>query len=101
MPLKRWVDLSMDFVTGLPLSNGFDAVLVVVDRLTKMRHFIPINTTASARDVAEMIVKHVVKLHGLPSSMVSDRGPQFVALVWKEICKRLGIERRLSTAYRP
>ena len=101
VPVKRWADWSMDFVTGLPMSNGFDCILVVVDRLTKIRHFIPTNTTIDALGTAELLVRHVVKLHGLPESIVSDRGPQFAALVFKEICRRLGADRRLSTSFRP
>ena len=101
VPLRRWTDWSLDFVTGLPLSNGYDCILVVVDRLTKMRHFIPTSVTLDALGTAELLIKYVVKLHGLPDSLVSDRGPQFAAAVFKEICKRMGVERRLSTAYRP
>lgn len=91
----------MDFVTGLPVSEGFDAVLVVVDRLTKMRHFIATNTTATAETVADLYVNNVYRLHGFPDTVVSDRGPQFVALFWRNLCQRLRVSRLLSTAFHP
>ncbi len=101
VPEQRWKDISMDFVTGLPHSEGNDSILVVVDRLTKMRHFLPTTTTASAADVAELYVRNIFKLHGFPKTVVSDRGPQFAATFWNELCKRLGIQRLLSTAFHP
>ena len=94
-------DISIDFVTGLPLSNGFDAILVVVDRLTKRRHFIACQTTCTAADLAELFVQRVWSWHGLPFSIISDRGPQFAAEFWKALCARLLIDPLLSTAYHP
>ena len=76
----------MDFVTGLPTSDGSDAILVVVDRLTKMRHFIPTTIEASAETVADLYINCIYRLHGIPDTIVSDRGPQFVALFWKLLC---------------
>ena len=101
IPDRRWKDISIDFVTGLPFSNGFDAVLVVVDRLTKRRHFVACQTTCTAADLAELFVQRVWSWHGLPSSIVSDRGPQFAAEFWKALCARLLIDPLLSTAYHP
>jgi RNase H-like domain found in reverse transcriptase/Reverse transcriptase (RNA-dependent DNA polymerase)/Integrase zinc binding domain len=104
IPQQPWQDISMDFITGLPMSGGYDAVLVVTCRLTKMRHFIPClakkKGTSSYR-TAELIIQHVVKLHGLPDTIVSDRGPQFVAEFWKHLCRILEVDSRLSTAYHP
>lgn len=91
----------MDFVTGLPTSEGFDAILVVVDRLTKMRHLIPCNDTATAPDVARLYLDHVWKLHGLPEAIVSDRSPQFTARFWSDLCTLLRIRLRLSTTFHP
>ena len=104
VPDRGWQDIAIDFVTGLPESNGNDAILVVVDRLTKMRHFIPCvngdqGTTAEA--TARMFLEHVWRYHGLPRSIVSDRGPQFVSFFWKALCKILGISVKLSTAFHP
>ena len=98
---KPWEDISMDFVTVLPECEGYDAIWVVVDRLSKMRHFVPCRTTVDARGLAAMFLREVVRLHGLPKTIVSDRGPQFAAAFWKRICERLGIDRRLSTAFHP
>jgi hypothetical protein len=101
VPERPWKDISMDFITHLTPSNGFDAILVIVDRLTKMKHFIPCKSTCSAEDVAHLYVEHIWKLHGLPENVVSDRGPQFVALFWKHLTQRLKIKATLSTAYHP
>jgi len=101
VPEQSWEDISMDFVTGLPECEGYDAIWVVVDRLSKMRHFIPCRTTIEARGLAEMFLKEVIRLHGLPKTIISDRGPQFTAVFWKRLCERLGVDRRLSTAFHP
>ncbi len=108
VPEQRWSDISMDFVTGFPTctrkGTNYDAVLVVVDRLTKQSHFIPCSEAdkeTTAVEVAKLYVHHVWKLHGLPKSIVSDRGRQFCALFWRYLCQRLGIQAKLSTAYHP
>lgn len=98
---QSWQEISMDFVNRLPLCEGFDAVLVIVDCLTKMRHLIPCTTTANSEDVAKLYLSNVWKLHGLPTHVVSDRGTQFTAKFWKNLCKHLGIESRMSTAFHP
>jgi transposase InsO family protein len=91
----------MDFVTGLPDCEGFDAILVVVDRLTKMRHFSACRTDCSAEDLADLFLRHIFRLHGLPEVMVSDRGPQFDSRLWARICTCLEVDRRMSTAFHP
>lgn len=101
VPERSWQDISMDFVTHLPPSCGYDAILVVVDRLTKMKHFIPCKGTCNAEEVARLYAYNVWKLHGLPQTIVSDRGPQFVAQFWKHLTRRLQITNLLSTAYHP
>jgi len=98
---KPWEDISMDFVVGLPQCDGFDAVWVVVDRLSKMRHFIPCHTTIDAMGLAKLFLLVVVRLHGLPKTIVSDRGPQFASTFGGQICNRLGIEQRMSTPFHP
>lgn len=98
---QPWQEVSMDFVTGVPSSQGFDAIMVVVDRLTKLRHLIPCNTTVTSQDVAELYLKHVWKHHGLPTHITSDRGTQFTAHFWKSLCRNLGIKSRISTAFYP
>ena len=90
IPSERWRDISMDFITELPISNGFDSILVVKDRLTKMSHFIPTHKTVTAEQTASLLTSHVFRLHGIPTSIVSDRGTQFVSNFWKEFCKKFG-----------
>ena len=101
IPERPWQDISMDFVTGLPWSNGCDAIWVVVDRLTKERHLIACRTDIDAKELSSLFITHIFRLHGLPLTIISDRGPQFAALFWKNLCRRLGIEPRLSTAFHP
>jgi len=101
VPDKAWEDISMHFVVGLPECEGFDAVWVVVNRLSKMRHFLPCHTAIDAVGLAKLFVREVVRLHQLPKTIVSDRGPQFASTFWGQICSRLGIDRRMSTAFNP
>jgi len=91
----------MDFIVELPKINGFDAVLVIVDRLTKMAHFLPCSTTIDAPKTADLFVKEIVRLHGLPDDIVSDRGPVFVSKFWNGVLSLLGIKRNLSSGYHP
>jgi hypothetical protein len=101
IPDGIWKDLSMDFVEGLPKSDGFNAILVVVDRLTKYGHFIPITHPYSAADIAQIFLDNVVKLHGLPSSIVTDRDTIFVSNFWKELFKIYKVDLHFTTAYHP
>jgi len=98
---KPWEDISMDFVVGLPACEGFDALWVAVVRILKMRHFIPCHTTIDALGLKELFVREVVRLHGLPLTIVSDRVPQFATTFWQQMCSRLEIDRRISTAVHP
>jgi hypothetical protein len=80
IPSWKWDDISMDFIVGLPLtSRNHDFMWVVVDRLTKTAHFIAVNNTYSAKDYAEIYLDRVVRLHGIPKTIISDRGPQFIS----------------------
>jgi hypothetical protein len=101
IPKRPWQSISRDLVTGLPESNGHDAIWVVEDRLTKMAHYIPCNETTDTRQFAHMFITHVFRLHGLPLDITSDRGSLFTAKFWKELARELSIDRRLSTAYHP
>jgi transposase InsO family protein len=100
-PERPWKDIAMDFFTGLPTLRGHDAIWVVVDRLTKMRHFIPCSTTIDAEGLANLFMTHIFRLHSLPDTIVSDRGPQFASRFWKHLCYSLKIEPRLSMAFHP
>jgi len=101
IPEKAWTHISADFITKLPLAQGYDAILVVVDRLTKMAHFVPTTKRTSAEGLARLFRDNIWKLHGLPDSIISDRGPQFAAGIMKELNHMLGIETKLSTAFHP
>jgi hypothetical protein len=101
IPDQIWEDLSMDFITGLPKSKGYEAILVVVDRLSKYCHFIPLKHPYMAKIVAEVFMKEVVRLHGIPLSIVSDRDPIFMSNFWQELFKMQGTHLKMSSAYHP
>jgi len=101
IPEKPWTHISADFITKLPIAQGYDSILVVVDRLTKMVHFIPTTEKTSAEGLARLFRDNVWKLHGLPKSIVSDRGLQFIAGIIWELNRMLGIKSKLSTAFHP
>jgi hypothetical protein len=100
-PLHSWMDISMDFIEGLPLSNGFSFILVVVDRFTKYSHFVPIKHPYSAASIAQVFMDHIVKLHDIPKSIVCDRDKVFTSLFWTELFKLLKTDLKLSLAYHP
>jgi len=90
-----------DFITKLPIAQGYDSTLVVVDRLTKMVYFISTIEKTLAEGLARLFRDNVWKLHGLPESIISDRGPQFVAEIIQELNRMLGIESKLLMAFHP
>jgi hypothetical protein len=100
-PAGAWQDITMDFVEGLPLSEGANAILVVVDRFTKYAHFIPMKHPFSAPQVARVFVDSVVKLHGMPKSIISDRGALFTSQFWRQLFQKLGTKLQFTTAYHP
>jgi len=91
----------MDFIMDQPKSDSYDTILVVIDRLTKMSHFVPWSKNLNARQFANLFMKEIVRLHGLPHDIITDRGTQFTSHLWKETMGKLGVERRLSTAFHP
>ncbi|MBW0586472.1 hypothetical protein O181_126187, partial [Austropuccinia psidii MF-1] len=101
VPNGRLICLSMDFITQLPLSNSFDSILVIVDRFSKIAVFIPTMSSITSLDLAHLFIKNIFSKHGLPSSIVSDRGSLFVSSFWANLCQQLKISRDLSTAYHP
>ena len=99
VPKKPWLHITVDFITKLPVVAGKDAILVVCDRLSKMTHFVATAEGTSVEGLARLFRDNVWKLHGLPESVVLDRGPQFATGLTKELNKMLGIETRLSTVF--
>nr|GFA62827.1 RNA-directed DNA polymerase [Tanacetum cinerariifolium] len=102
IPIWKWDEISMDFVTGLPRTQRrHDATWVVVDRLTKSAHFIPIRKDYSVSRLAKNFQQEIVRLHGTPSAIVSDRDPRFVSRFWKGLQKAWGTRLKFSTAFHP
>jgi hypothetical protein len=101
VPTSPWKGLSCDFITDLPVSNGKDSILVFVDRMSKMTHFISCTKTTDAPEFARLFVSNVVRLHGLPTSIVSDRGSIFTSHFWSTLASILKIDPRKSTAFHP
>ena len=102
IPEAKWQEVSVDFVTDLPTaSEGEDSIMTVVDRATKMVHLIPCKKTTTAGEAARLYWQHVVRLHGVPRAIHTDRGAQFVGRWWREIWTLLGTKLRYGTAYHP
>jgi len=99
VPDAWWDTLSIDFVVELPESSGHDAVMTVMDAVSKRVYFIPTHTTVTAEGAAQLFLYYIWKLHGLPKRVVSDHGPQFVAFFTKELYRLLGIRLSSSTAW--
>jgi hypothetical protein len=102
IPNRPWQQVSMDLITQLPRSrSGNDAIVVFVDKLTKMVHYVATTTTVTAPKLATLFMREVVRLHGVPESILSDRDPRFTANFWKSFWTQLGTTLKMSTAYHP
>ena len=99
IPSKPWLAVSMDFVERLPKSHLKDVVLVVVNRLTKYVHFIPLAHPYTTSKVANLYVQHILKLHGMPSLIVSEKDPIFTSHFWVELMKLQGVELAMPSTY--
>ncbi|GJP80320.1 hypothetical protein CLOP_g10543 [Closterium sp. NIES-67] len=102
VPEQPWQVVSLDFITGLPpTSSGHDAILVVIDKFSKMGHFIPTHTTARTEETAQLFVRYIISQHGIPTTLISDRDPKFTSKFWKELMSLLGTKLAMSSAYHP
>jgi hypothetical protein len=97
----KWESISIDFITGLPKTQGKDCIFVVVDRLTKFAHFFTIAIDFSAAQVAELFFREIFRLHGLPKTIVSDRDSRFMSTFWQELFRLVGTDLTPSTSYHP
>ena len=102
IPARRWETVTMDLITQLPVTqHGNDAIIVFVDKLSKMVHYAACKTAISAPEVARLFFQHVVRLHGVPNSIVSDRDPRFMSHFWQALWTELGTKLKISTSYHP
>ena len=102
IPEWKWERITMDFVFKLPPTvQRHDGIWVVVDRLTKSAHFLPIREKFSPQKLAELFMNHIVSLHGVPVSIISNRDPRFTSRFWKRLMKELGVKLNLSTVFHP
>ena len=102
IPQWKWDNITMDFVSGFPLTQQkHDSVWVIVDKLTKYTHFIPVKMEYSMDQLAKLYVKEIVRWHDVPLSIMSDRDPRFTSRFWKELKSALGTRLNFSTAFHP
>lgn len=101
IPNDIWEEVTIDFIEGLPKSQGKEVNMVVIDRLSKYAHFLALSHPFSAITVAQTYMNHVYKLHGFPQSIVSDRDKVFISHFWTELMKIQGVHHKLSTSYHP
>ena len=98
----KWEQIAMDFVVGLPkTAKGHDAIWVIIDRLTKSAHFLPIKVTYSLEQLANLYVQEIVRLHGVPTSIISDRDSRFTSTFWRNVQQAMGTKLKFSTAFHP
>jgi IS30 family transposase len=102
IPEWKWEEIGMDFIVGLPRTQaGYDSIWVIVDRFTKVAHFIPVKTTYSGAKLAELYMSRIVCLHGVLRNIVSDRGSQFTSKFWEKLHESMDTKLNFSSAYDP
>ena len=101
IPTGPWEEISIDMIGPLPESDGYDAILVIVDRFSKMIRLRAVNTTLSSEELGDIYRDDIWRQHGIPRRIISDRGPQFASKFMAELCRATGTQRNLSTAYHP
>jgi hypothetical protein len=102
IPEWKWETISLDFITGLPKTQKQnDSIMVVIDKLSKSAHFIPVKSTYKAINIAEIFMKEIFRLHGIPKMVISDRDVKFTSTFWKELFAGLNTNLNFSTSYHP
>jgi hypothetical protein len=102
VPEWKWEEIGMDFIVGLPHTRGgYDSIWVIVDRLTKVAHFIPVKTTYRGAKLEALYISKIVCLHGVPKTIVSDRGTQFTSRFWQKLHESMDTKLNFSSAYHP
>ena len=101
VPLQAWHTISLDFIDGLPKSKSYDTILVVIDKISKYAHFIPLAYPYTAMSVAQLFLDHVYKLHGLPTMIISNRDRVFTSNLWKELFRLTDTTLNMSSSYHP
>ena len=101
IPDRKWDHVAIDFITGLPEENGMNTICIVVDKATKMCHFIPCTDKIIAKETAKLYWQHVGRLHGIPRVIISDRDPRFTGKYWRELWRLLGTNLRMGSGYHP
>ena len=101
VPDRPWASIGMDFITDLPPSEEMTTILTITDRHSKMAHFVPLPNLPDAEKTVEVFIREVVRLHGLPTEIITDRGSQFISHLWKRMLETLNINQCMSSAYHP
>jgi hypothetical protein len=102
VPECKWEEIAIDFIVGLPRTqSGYDSIWVIMVRLTKVAHFIPVKTTYSRPQLAELYMPRIVCLHGVPKKIVSDKATQFTLMFWERLHETLDTQSHFNSAYHP
>jgi hypothetical protein len=102
IPSRPWESIGMDFLGSLPKSKtDNDMILIIIDHLTKMAHFVPTQSTVTSKETANLFLQHIFRQHGLPNNIISDRDPRFTAKFWQALQEALGIQLLISTVDHP
>jgi hypothetical protein len=101
VPPEAWHTISLDFIEGLPKSNGHDVILVVLDKLTKYGHFLPLKHPFIALTIAQLFMDNIYKLHGLPHCVIFDQEKIFMSALWQELFRLTDTKLLMCSAYHP
>ena len=101
VPAQPWDAVSMDFIMDLPVSRGYNVIIVIIDYFSKQAHFVPTKPPLTALQVAKLFFKHIFKYHGMPAAIISDRDPRFTSQFWQELFKLLDTQLQISSTAHP